>query len=258
MSCEDIRLLLEAYADGELGGRDALEVERHLNECPSCARALEARLALRDSIAAADLRHRLPPESQTRLRAALAGGSAPAAPAARRPAPWSRLAAAAAMAALALGGFALGRLGRREPDTQLAEAAVSSHVRSLLGARPEDVLSSDRHTVKPWFTGKLDFAPEVIDLSAQGFPLSGGRLDDVDGRRVAALVYHAGAHQVSVFTWPEPGSGCADPGAPQVHRGFRVLTWSCGGMTYVAVSDAAEPALRKLAHDLDAVLTTPR
>jgi anti-sigma factor RsiW len=173
-------------------------------------------------------------------------------------APWPRLAAAAAMVAVALGGFTLGWQWRRDPAALLADAAVSSHVRSLLAGRPEDVLSGDHHTVKPWFTGKLDFAPEVIDLAGEGFRLSGGRLDDLGGRRVAALVYHAGAHQVSLFTWPQPGAGCDAPGAPQVRRGFRVLAWSCEGMAYVAVSDASESALRQLARDLDAALAAPR
>jgi anti-sigma factor RsiW len=256
MSCDETRLLLEAYADGELGGRDALDLERHLAECPSCTRALAARRALHEAIAGADLQHRLPVESRTRLRAALSGARAPIAFPARGVVRWQRLAAAAAVVAVALGGFLLGRLRPLEPAAQLADAAVSSHVRSLLAGRPEDVLSSDHHTVKPWFTGKLDFAPEVIDLSTQGFTLSGGRLDDLAGRRVAALVYHAGAHQVSLFTWPQSGSGCDEPGAPQVRRGFRVLGWSCHGMAYVAVSDASEGRLRELARDLDAALST--
>jgi len=258
MSCDDIRLLLEASADDELGGRDALDVERHLAECPSCAQTLEARLALREAIATADLRYRLPPGSQARLRDAISGARAPAALPGRNGTRWRWLLAAAAMVAIALGGFALGRLWPPAPATQLADAAVSSHVRSLLAGRPEDVLSGDHHTVKPWFTGKLDFAPEVIDLAGKGFRLSGGRLDDVAGRRVAALVYRAGAHQISLFTWPEASTGCEEPGAAQVRRGFRVLAWSCNGMAYVAVSDADEEGLRELAGDLDAALSTPK
>jgi anti-sigma factor RsiW len=215
-------------------------------------------VALREAIAAGELRYRLPPGSQARLRDAISGTRAPAAFPGRNGAQWRRLLAAAAMVAIALGGFAFGRLWPRAPAAQLADAAVSSHVRSLLAGRPEDVRSSDHHTVKPWFAGKLDFAPEVIDLAGKGFRLSGGRLDDVAGRRVAALVYHTGAHQISLFTWPETGTGCEGPGAAQVRRGFRVLAWSCNGMAYVAVSDAAEEGLRELARDLDAALSTPK
>lgn len=258
MSCNDTRLLLEAYSDGELGGRDVLDVERHIAECFSCAQTVKARLALREALAAADLRHRLPARSQARLRGAISGVRAPAMFPARNVTLWRQIAAAAALVGVALGGFALGRQWPRESALQLADAAVSSHVRSLIAGRPEDVLSSDHHTVKPWFTGKLDFAPEVIDLSGEGFRLSGGRLDDLAGRRVAALVYHAGAHQISLFTWPRPGIGCEGPGAAQVLRGFRVLLWSCHGMAYVAVSDASEGTLRDLARDADAALSTPR
>jgi anti-sigma factor RsiW len=255
VSCAEMRPLIEAAADGELTGRDALDVERHIAECSACAQTLKARLALREAIAAADLRHRLPARSETRLRDTLASAGKRAAFPSPLGARWRRLAAVAAMVAVALGGFALGRLAPRRPTTELADAAVSSHVRSLLAGRAEDVLSSDHHTVKPWFTGKLDFAPEVIDLAPQGFRLSGGRLDDVAGRRVAALVYHAGAHQISVFTWPSPTAGCAGPGSAQVRRGFRVVTWSCGGMAYVAVSDASEATLQEIAREIDAVVS---
>jgi anti-sigma factor RsiW len=254
MSCAEMRPLIEAAVDGELSGRDALDVERHLAECAACAQTLKARLALREAIAAADLRQSLPAGSEARLRDTITGARAPARSPVRDAAGWRQLAAAAAMVLVALGGFTLGRQWPRETTAGLADAAVSSHVRSLLGGRPEDVLSSDHHTVKPWFTGKLDFAPEVIDLGGEGFRLSGGRLDDVAGRRVAALVYHAGAHQISLFTWPSAGSGCGEPGAAEVRRGFRVVTWACGGMAYVAVSDAAEGTLHELARGIDAAV----
>jgi anti-sigma factor RsiW len=259
MSCETTRVLLDAYLDGELAGNDVLTVERHLADCAGCAQALAARRALQQALAAAELRHPLPATAAARWRRTLRAGApdAPLALPALAARSWTLAAAlAAALVAVAIGSFLLGRASK-EPASQLADAAVSSHVRSLLGGHPEDVRSSDHHTVKPWFSGKLDFAPVVVDLGAQGFPLTGGRLDDVGGRRVAALVYRAGAHTVSLFTWPQPGSACADPGAAEVRRGFRVLAWSCDGMAYVAVSDAAAEPLRAFAHDLDAVIAGP-
>jgi anti-sigma factor RsiW len=129
---------------------------------------------------------------------------------------------------------------------------VSAHVRSLMVAHLEDVASSDQHTVKPWFSGKLDFAPPVVDLSRQGFVLSGGRLDYLQDRPVAALVYRYQKHVINLFLWPAQGNPAADQAlrAQPLPRGYRMVGWREDGLEYRAVSDAGLDALRQFAANL--------
>jgi anti-sigma factor RsiW len=136
----------------------------------------------------------------------------------------------------------------------LTEQVLAGHVRALLSGRPEDVPSSDRHTVKPWFAGRLDYSPPVADLAAAGFPLRGGRLDYVGGRPVAALVYQAGNHLVSVFAWPAGDSGDGADAAASSRRGFNQLRWVQAGMAWWAVSDVAADRLADLVRRLRAEL----
>jgi anti-sigma factor RsiW len=129
---------------------------------------------------------------------------------------------------------------------------VSAHVRSLMAAHLEDVASTDQHTVKPWFSGKLDFAPPVVDLSRQGFVLSGGRLDYLQDRPVAALVYRYQKHVINLFLWPAQGNPAADQAlrAQPLPRGYRMVGWREDGLEYRAVSDAGLDALRQFAANL--------
>ncbi|MFY9825888.1 MAG: anti-sigma factor [Thermoanaerobaculia bacterium] len=246
MSCPNEQQLT-AYLDGELDLTSALAFERHLEECPSCARALEAQRALRETIGAAGLRYRPTPAQTRRLRQAVTAANVE--PSGLHWPSWQGLQAVAALLLVAVASWSLGRVWPPRSAPDLSEQIVSSHVRSLLAGHPEDVISTDQHTVKPWFTGKLDYSPTVVDLAAQGFPLAGGRLDYVGNHPVAALVYRADRHVINVFTWPAaytPDGSGPEPVA-STQQGFHLLHWTQGGMTWWAVSDAGEERLRQLA-----------
>jgi len=244
MSCPYTEQDVSAYLDGELDLTSALAFERHLEEHADCARALAAQRALREAIASADLRFRPTPDQARRLRRA-------ARPEAPRWASWRGLQTVAALLLVAVASWSLGRFWPR-PAPDLADEVVASHVRSLLAGHPADVASTDQHTVKPWFTGKLDYSPTVIDLADRGFPLTGGRLDYLDHHAVAALIYRADKHVINVFTWPA-GYGMDGSGLSATSRqGFHVIHWTQDGMTWWAASDASEDRLRQLAHELGA------
>jgi len=155
---------------------------------------------------------------------------------------WINMGAAFAVGAVASVAVMLVLHGGVDED-RLAQAVIDSHVRSLMSAHLVDVESSDRHTVKPWFSGKLDYAPPVKDLAAEGAPLAGGRLDYVGQRAVAALVYRLGRHTINVFVWPVAGES---PGEAMftVHKGFNVAHWDKDGMQFWAVSDANATEMR--------------
>ena len=228
MSCPDKSVLLHGMLDGELDVVGALAFEAHLKECPACAAEYRRQQAIRMALRRPELRDRAPEALRRKLEAAL---QPPSVPWWRRfLGDWRWGGAGAAVLAMAL--MLLVVLPRGGDD--LARQLVDSHVRSLLAEHLVDVPSSDRHTVKPWFVGKIDFAPPVTDLSAEGFALAGGRLDYVAGRPAAALVYRRRLHTIDLFVWPDDGDTRA---AAATVRGFHIRQWSRGGMSFRAVSD---------------------
>lgn len=262
MACADKALLLHAYVDGELDLVRSLEVEEHLKTCPACADELSGHRTLRSSLRSGNLYHRAPQELKARFRAAAVGESAapvasgPSSVASIRPQrrpifEWLAV-AAAILIAVALGSRLGPGIGSNSRPDLIAEEAVASHIRSLQPGHLMDIQSTDQHTVKPWFDGKLDFSPPVRDFSGQGFPLIGGRLDYVDHRNVAALVYQRGKHLINVFVWPE-GSGGSSPSLERerFENGYNFLGWRYGGVYFCAVSDVNVADLRQLKDLLD-------
>ena len=245
MSCAETERLLDAYVDNELDVRGALEIEDHLAHCAACAGDERALRELQERTRADLVRHPLPADLETRLRGAL-GAHAPAAT--PRPGPraregrWRRAALLSAAAAAAIAVVAAPPLfWQRPPD--VADAVVSAHVRSLLADHLTDVASSDQHTVKPWFQGKLDYSVSVTDWAPEGFALVGGRLDYVHDAPAAALVYRHAQHVVNLFVWP---SRDGDQALRHLsRRGYNAFSWTLSGMRYWAVSDLNQTDLGK-------------
>jgi anti-sigma factor RsiW len=254
--CAEMRLLVQADVDGELSPAEAARVSEHLHTCPDCA-ALPAQLtALSTAIREQVSYHAAPDSLHAAIRAQLAS-MAPAQPprAASRPfwpalSSWLRAKTAVPFGA----GFALAAclalvlvLPRQERG--LPDEIVSDHIRALQPGHLMDVVSTDQHTVKPWFDGRLDFAPPVKDLQQAGFPLTGGRLDYLAGRPVAVLVYQRRQHIINLFIWPEQGA--AAPAATS-RNGYNLVRWTQNGMAFWAVSDLGANELAEFAHDLQA------
>jgi mycothiol system anti-sigma-R factor len=267
VSCEFSASLVQAYLDGELDALRAAEFEKHLATCAACATTLEGARSLRLLLQNTQLYDAAPAHLRRRIRSEL---KFPARSSALSPVPlWRWFAVAAAIVLLtSVAWYAIPRLsdaGSNTGSNGTVPVAVSSnaprngsnpisaaelldaHVRSLQAGHLTDVTSTDQHTVKPWFDGKLDFIPPVHDFQSQGFPLVGGRLDVLGQRNVAALVYGRRKHFVNVFVWPTREPDTDGVHGPASRQGYQWVHWRYKGMEFCAVSDVNGEDLRDLA-----------
>jgi anti-sigma factor RsiW len=262
--------LVQAYADAQLSLTETLEVERHLETCDRCSVAYHNQRALSTAIAESSLYYRAPRALLDEIKGALEFSEEPSptpvasrinAPQGRPPTPirtalrprehlWRAVSLAASAAFLiVLSAGIITRFNLPSPADRTLHDVVSNHIRSLMVSHLADVASTDQHTVKPWFNGKLDFSPQVQDFAADGFPLIGGRIDVVNDQPVAALVYRRNKHYINLFVWPSTTVSAPEAAASQ--RGYNVIHWTESGMNYWAISDVNRGALEdfvKLSH----------
>jgi anti-sigma factor (TIGR02949 family) len=232
MNCNQTLKRLSAYIDQELDASDLMAVADHLDVCVECRREYVRLDSLGALIKTKAPYHDAPAQLAARIVDALPKEQRPAANTKR----WNWLSTGAVFASLLAVAWSLNLyLALPAPRQQLAEAVLASHVRSLQANHLSDVASSDQHTVKPWFNGKLDFSPPVVDHTTEGFPLMGGRLDYLDKHAVAALVYRHRLHTINLFIWPGVGTG-AMPRSLTL-RGYHLVGWETHGMHFWAVSD---------------------
>jgi len=257
VTCDEATNLLDAWYDGELDAPRSAALERHLEECPGCAALSGARSALSEVLVKSATRYSAPAALRKQIEAQIS--PSPDAESysrqSRRPRmmPWRGLAIAASFALFVVVGWNVWLLQSGAPSPNLENEIVSDHIRSLMANHLSDVASEDRHTVKPWFMGKLDYSPPVNDLASEGFKLFGGRLDYAGGKPVAALVYRRGAHVINVFVWPtrEGDDALPQPRWSNDH-GYHVANWTHSGMTYWAISDVDPTELTRLVNLLGA------
>jgi anti-sigma factor RsiW len=247
MNCQQARPLIDFYADGELDAAGILQLEKHIHDCPACALAWRNAQTLKKSLKQDSLFFTAPTELHWAIKAELRSQV--------ETAPWwnfwnwNWLTTATASVAIACLALVLTlSLTRPSAEQRLTQEIVSSNIRSLMANHMLDVVSTDQHTVKPWFNGKLDFSPPVKDLTAQEFPLIGGRLDYIGGRSVAALVFHRNKHVINLFIWPENKKD-SKPAASASLQGYNVIHWTSAGMTFWAVSDLNKKELMEFVQD---------
>ncbi|HEV2350511.1 MAG TPA: anti-sigma factor [Terriglobia bacterium] len=245
MSCQEAQDLIHGYIDGELDLVRTLEIERHIEGCEVCSLAFRTQQGLKRILHSTSLRFNAPQNLRRQIQSSVRKGGEGASERYtlfRLPAlKWAG--AVSTMALMVVIGWSVLRVSRPPSgDELLARQVLASHVRSLMANHLTDVPSSDQHTVKPWFNGKLDFSPPVVDLAREGFPLVGGRLDYLENRPVAALVYQRRKHFINLFIWPatnDSGQGA------EMRQGYNLIHWTQAGMTYWAASDVSSSDLKQ-------------
>jgi anti-sigma factor RsiW len=248
MDCDEAEILLHALIDGELDAGHARDVETHIAGCPRCAASLAAYRQMSQSIAQADLRYTAPPSLRRRIEASLPQ---------QKPAPSRRnvlrgFAMGSAVSALAATGLVAIVL-RNDDEQRIMSEVVSAHLRSLQAGHLTDVISTDQHTVKPWFNGRLDVSPPVIDLTAQGFTLVGGRLDYVDARAIGAVVYRRRQHVINLFVAQTPNIE-RRAAKTETIQGFNIRRWSDRGLNFWAVSDIGADELAEFGEKFETAM----
>ena len=247
MNCTESRSHLHAYLDQELDLPSVVAIDQHLAACAECKALFAGQTSLRAAIRRHAVYHEAPSALADRIRAKIGAGRVDT-PAPRRPAwrwpslgQWLPMGAAAAAAAVISWTAAI-QYASVSADQILAEQVIAGHARSIVTNRLVEVASSDQHTVKPWLSSKLDFSPPVPDLAGAGYPLAGGRLDYLDRRPVAALVYRYRQHVINLFVWPDDKSARGPEALAK--NGYNVVRWSDAGMSYWAISDVNAAELK--------------
>jgi anti-sigma factor RsiW len=255
MTCDEAEILLHALIDGELDAGHALEVEAHIADCPACAAEFAAYRQMSRVIAGADLRYTAPPALRRRIEASLPQPQQPQQAPNRRSVLRGFALGSAVSAIAATGLFAI--VLRSDDEQRIESEVVSAHLRSLQAGHLIDVVSTDQHTVKPWFNGKLDVSPPVIDLTAQGFTLIGGRLDYVDARAIGAVVYKRRAHVINLFV-AQTANTERHAAKIETIQGFNIRSWSDRGLNYWAVSDVGADELAEFGEKFETAVANSK
>jgi anti-sigma factor RsiW len=235
MDCRECRDALGPLVDGELSPEEAREVHRHVAVCAECAREYETLKETHRILSENLMRYAAPDVLKARIRGAVAEAAAPR-PVVRSAPVWWRQIAAGVLIAAASSALTFAAVGRSAGERAVADELLSSHLRSLMPGHLTDVVSTNQHTVKPWFNGRVDVSPPVPNLDSLGFPLVGGRTDYVRGRAVPVVVYGRRQHLINVYAWPSE-SGASSPPQLSTRNGYHFLEWRAAGLEYWAVSD---------------------
>jgi mycothiol system anti-sigma-R factor len=257
VSCHLTRRFVPGYVDGELDLLRTIEIEAHLKNCSACAQELEDQQAVRTVLQRSSLAYSAPAVLRDRIQSSLRASTGVEIQVRekvtnwRSPQVWRWAGAVAALVLFYFGGWQLtARLREPSTDQRIAAEVFSSHARSLEANHLMDIVSTDQHTVKPWFDAKLDFSPPVEDLASNGFPLVGGRLDYIEGREVAALIYQRRDHFINVFVWPDSNKSSSTQSVTS-RQGHSIMRWSRNGFECWAVSDIGGSELAEFARLLE-------